>query len=199
MSATNLISTFDTLLPFVATLLVGALLGPVEAGIFHLARQITETMVRPGDLLGPLFFPEIAMMEAKGDRFAMRRLVKRALFWSGVILSGVILLLVAFGDPLLALLFGEDARAGYDVLILAGVASALMVWGFTLEPTLLSVGRAGQALWSVLAAWAVFITIILALMPEWGLVGVGLAMIGHRGTQFAIRLTLVARLLSKTS
>lgn len=199
VTATNLISTLDTVLPFVATLIVGALLGPVEAGVFHLVRQITEAMVRPGDMLAPLFFPEIALMEAKGDRMAMRRLVKRALIWSGAILAGVVLALVVVGEPLLALLFGEEARQGYDILVLSGVASALMVWGFTLEPTLLSTGKAGQALWSVAVAWAVFAALIWALSPEWGLAGVGLAMIGHRGTQFAIRITLVARLLAKSA
>lgn len=199
VTATNLISTLDTVLPFVATLLVGALLGPVEAGVFHLVRQITEAMVRPGDMLAPLFFPEIALMEAQGDRMAMRRLVRRALIWSGAILSGVVLLLVLLGEPLLVLLFGEEARPGYDVLVLAGIASALMVWGFTLEPTLLSTGKAGQALWSVLAAWVIFAALIWALLPDWGLVGVGIAMIGHRGTQFALRIALVARLLAKPS
>lgn len=197
ITATNFISTLDTVLPFVATLLVGALLGPVEAGIFHLVRQVTEALVRPGDLLAPLFFPELALMEARGDRRAMRRMVKRALIYSGLILIGVIGVLIIAGEPLLALLFGDEARSGYDVLVLAGIASAFVVWGFTLEPTLLSAGKAGKALWSVMVAWGVFALLIWVLMPEWGLIGIGLAMIGHRGTQFAIRLAMVARMLRK--
>ncbi|MEO1611881.1 MAG: lipopolysaccharide biosynthesis protein [Pseudomonadota bacterium] len=197
ITATNFISTLDTVLPFVATLLVGALLGPVEAGIFHLVRQVTEALVRPGDLLAPLFFPELAQMEARGDRCAMRRMVKRALTYSGLILLAVIGALALIGEPLLVFLFGEEARPGYDILILASIASALVVWGFTLEPTLLSAGKAGKALWSVMVAWGVFALLIWALMPEWGLIGIGVAMIGHRGTQFLIRFVMVARMLRR--
>lgn len=197
ISATNVISTLDAVMPVVATLIIGALLGPAEAGVFHLVRQITEAMVRPGAMLGPLFMPELALMEAKGDRRAIRRMVAKTLIWSAGVLIAAVGVLVIFGDALLALLFGEAAASGHLILVLAGTAAAIYVWGFTLEPTLLSLGKAGKALWSVIAAWAVFAAIIFALMPGWGLLGVGIAMIGHRTTQFAIRLAMVARLLRR--
>ena len=197
VTATNLISTLDNAVPFVATLIVGATLGPAEAGVFHLVRQITEAMVRPGDMLSPLFFPEIALMEAKGDRRALRRLIVRGLLWSGLIVAAAVLILALAGRPLLVLLYGAEAAAGYEVLVLAGIASGLIVWGFALEPTLLSLGRAGGALWSMIVAWIAFGALCWALLPGAGLVGVGLAMIGHRGVQFAIRIVMVARLLAR--
>ena len=195
VSATNAISTLDLILPFVATLIVGATLGPVEAGVFHLVRQVTEAMARPGDMLGPLFMPELALMEAKGDRRAIRRMVIKALIWTAAILAVVVLVFIVAGEAMLALLFGPEAAAGHDVLILAGIATAIYVWGFTLEPTLLSLGKAGKALWSILVAWLVFIAVIYATTPDWGLVGIGFALIGHRATQFLIRVGMVARLL----
>lgn len=198
IGATNVISTLDKIVFHVATLIVGAVLGPFEAGLFYIVRQITEAMVRPGDMLGPLFFPEIALLEAKGDRRAMRRLVKRAMIYSGMILGAVVLALVVFGEILLALMFGDEARAAYEVLVLAGVASALLVWGFTLEPTLLTIGKAGQALYAAVAAWVVFGAMTWLLIEDYELIGVGLAMIGHRATQFLLRFAFVARHLAKS-
>jgi len=195
--ATNLISTLNTILPSVATLMVNAFLGGGAAGLFAIVRQITEAMARPGDMLGPLFFSEFALLQARQDRRAMRRLVKRAMIWSGVILTGVIAFLTLAGGWFLGMAFGPEAKEGHTLLILVGISSALLVWGFTLEPTLLSLNKAKQTLWSVIAAWAVFGLIIALTINDLGLIGVGLAMIGHRGTEFLIRFAFVARYLAK--
>ncbi|MEM7270202.1 MAG: hypothetical protein AAF401_13265 [Pseudomonadota bacterium] len=195
--ATNLISTLNLILPNVATLIVNGALGGGAAGLFAIVRQLTEAMSRPGDMLGPLFFSEFADLEAKNDRRAMRRLVKRAMIWSGVILIAAIAVLAIAGGWILRLGFGPEAEAGHTLLILVGVSSAILVWGFTLEPVLLTLKRAAQTLWSVIAAWVVFGAILWATLTPYGLIGVGAAMIGHRATQFLIRFAIVARLLSK--
>ncbi len=196
--ATNFISTLDKVVFYAATLIVGAVLGPLEAGLFHIVRQITEAMVRPGDMLGPLFFPEIALLEAKNDRRAMRRLVKRAMIYSGAIMVVVVGVLIVGGELLLTLLFGPEAGAAYDILILAGISSAILVWGFTLEPTLLSLGQAGRTLYGDLLALFVFAGLTAWFIQDYGLVGMGIALIGHRVVQMTIRAALVARLLSKS-
>ncbi|MEM7544789.1 MAG: lipopolysaccharide biosynthesis protein [Pseudomonadota bacterium] len=198
MFATSVISTLDKIVVYAATLIVGAVLGPVEAGIFHLVRQITEAMLRPGDLLGPLFFPEFALLEAKGDRRAMRRLVMRAMIYGGLILLAVVGVLVVGGEFILVTLFGPETADGYAILVMAGFAASIFVWGFTLEPVLLSLGQATRTVYGDVLALITFAGLTWAFVVDLGLVGIGIALIGHRIVQIVWRAAIVLRVLAKS-
>ncbi|MEM7524871.1 MAG: lipopolysaccharide biosynthesis protein [Pseudomonadota bacterium] len=191
--ATNVISTLNNVLLPVATLIVGAALGPTAAGIFHLVRQITDAMVRPGEILAQVVYPEFSSLAAEKDKGAMRRILKPALLYTALVQGAAVLILVLLGDLLLGALFGEEAAAGHGLLILSAIASSIMVCGFALEPALMSLGRADQAVWTTTGAWAAFALLTASLIPVYGLLGIGFALIGHRLLQFALSLGLVLR------
>lgn len=191
--ATNVASTLNTAAPPVATLVVGAVLGPAAAGVFHLVRQITEAMARPGMILSQVIYPEFSQLAALKDNRAMRRILKRAIFWGALVQAAAALILVLAGDLLLTALFGPEAATGHDVLILAGIASGVTVSGFALEPALLSTGKAGLAMRAAFGAWLVYVPALYFLVAPLGLVGVGLALIALRATQFGLRLWLALK------
>lgn len=191
--ATNLTTTLNNAIMPVTTLVVGAALGPAAAGLFHLVRQVTDAMVRPATVLSQVVYPEFSLLAAEADKRAMRRIMKRALLYAALVQIAVVAALALGGGWILVGLFGPEAAAGREALALVALASGVVVTGFALEPALMSIGRAGLAMRATFGAWAVYVAALFALLPPFGLVGVGASLVLCRATQFAWRLTLAVR------
>lgn len=188
---TNVTSTLNGAPGPLATLAVGAVLGPAEAGVFHLVRQVAEALQRPAEQLGQAAFPEFADLAASEKRDAMRRVVWRSLLFSmGAAAAGAGLLHI-FGAGLLNALFGEAAINGAAVLTLAGGASLLQAASFTLEPALMTTGRHRVILISQIAAFIAFCGTLALMLEPYGLIGVGAALVVFRSIQILWRMLVL--------
>lgn len=198
--ATNASTTLATALGHATTLAVGAALGAGAAGLYGVARQIADAIAKPAKLLGPIVFPEIGRLRAEGRGRALDGLMLRALAAGTAGAAAIGLALWLGGGPILRLAFGPEALAAHEVMVLAGAASALAVWGFALDPALLAAGRAGTALAIQTAAAALF-ALLMALWLPWGaapgpdaqagLASVGAALLAQAGLAFCARLAAV--------
>lgn len=186
--AGNLSGTLNGLLMPAATLATGALLGPFEAGLFHLVRQIAEAVTRGAEMLAQVVFPEFARLAAAEARAKIRRLVGRTLLFAGVAPLVLTPPLFLWGADLLGLLFGAEARPAGTALALSGLAAAIQVAGFALEPALLALGRPGAALRALALALLLFAALLAPFAELWGLAGVAGALVAARAAQTALRL-----------
>ncbi len=194
---TNITSTLNGAPGPLATLAVGAVLGPSEAGVFHLVRQVAEALQRPAEQLGQAAFPEFANLAASEKRAAMRRVVWRSLLFSMAAAAFGAVLLHVFGAGLLGTLFGEAAVSGAAALTLAGGASLLQAAAFTLEPALMTTGRHRVILTSQIIAFIAFCGTLALMLEPCGLIGVGAALMVFRSIQILWRV-LVLRNSFKT-
>lgn len=173
--STNLNSTVNVGFVHLGTLLTGALLGPAEAGLFRIARQCANALIKPARLLVQVIYPEFARLVAAGDLARLRELVVRLLGVAGVAAVVCLATLVLAGPLLLQIIGGDQAQAAYPILLWLGAAALLEFWAVPLEPALVSAGRAGTALAVRLAAIAVFVPVLLVAIDRLGLVGAGVA------------------------
>lgn len=193
---TNVATMLSSAMPQVATLVVGAFLGTTNAGLYAIARQISDGISKPAKLLGPVIFPEITWLRAKGRHASVGKLLRRA-FLAGMGCVAIIALFVGLaGRFFLELVFGPEATAAYELMVLATSASALMVWGFALEPALMSAGRIGAVLMIQIIGAAVFLALLLFGLPIWGLVAAGLAHLAQSSLVFAGRALSVRKVLA---
>ncbi len=176
--ATNASASVEVAFTHVATLAVGALLGPTEAGLWRVARQIADAMAKPARLLIPAMYPELAKLRASGGEAVMQRLAVRV----GVIGGGfaTLLLLVAIfaGEPLLALVMGKDFANASNTMVWQVGAAVIGVWALPLEPMLVSLGRPGAVLQVRLVVAAVFLAALSPIVNTYGLAGAGAALVG---------------------
>ena len=176
--ATNASASVEVAFTHVATLAVGALLGPTEAGLWRVARQIADAMAKPARLLIPAMYPELAKLRASGGEAVMQRLAVRV----GVIGGGfaTLLLLVAIfaGEPLLALVMGKDFANASNTMVWQVGAAVIGVWALPLEPMLVSMGRPGAVLQVRLVVAAVFLAALSPIVNAYGLPGAGAALVG---------------------
>jgi teichuronic acid exporter len=150
------------------TLLVGALFGPLVAGIYRLADRfvdfVLELTTRP---LGAVALPMFSRVAA--DREELRAAVATCLRLTLVAVVPALLLLAATSDAILAV-FGPEWAPGADALKLLavlGIAKALV--SFT-GPLLFALGRPAlraAMLWSFAAAGTAAVVLVgLALADE---------------------------------
>ena len=176
--ATNASASVEVAFTHVATLAVGALLGPTEAGLWRVARQIADAMAKPARLLIPAMYPELAKLRASGGEAVMQRLAVRV----GVIGGGfaTLLLLVAIfaGEPLLALVMGKDFANASNTMVWQVGAAVIGVWALPLEPMLVSMGRPGAVLQVRLVVAAIFLAALSPIVNTYGLAGAGAALVG---------------------
>ncbi|MFV3075877.1 lipopolysaccharide biosynthesis protein [Niveispirillum fermenti] len=187
--STNLSATLELAYTHIGTLAVGWMLGPREAALFRIARQLGEALAKPAKLLIPAIYPELARMTAAGEHKEMRALIERSALLAG---AGAMLALVVcwlIGEIGLRLIVGEEFVAAYPVMMWLVAAAVVGIWSFPLEPVMVSAGEAHKAL--MVRAWttAVYIPVLLAAIHWFGLIGAGWA------RMFSAVLVLVAFLV----
>lgn len=183
--------------PHIATLAVGALLGPAAAGLMKVAQEIGTALAKPIDLINQAVYPDIARLEAEQAWRRLRRLV----FRSGMIAAGSSALVTAsllfLGKPLLSLVFGPAFVAAFPLLMLLSLATSLQVATFAVDPTLYALGRPSRPLIGAAVATTLFAALLAVLVPAFGLVGAGLAYLGGAAATVAMGLLWMALLVPR--
>lgn len=150
-------------------LAVGYFVGTSAAGVYRLANQLAQGLAKLSSLLSRAAYAEIARARVAAGAAEFRRLVAQTSKYAG--LAGVILivLVVALGGQILALLGGEEFRSGYHVMIPLTVAACFELAGVAFEPVLHSTGRARLSLFArFCAVIAAGVTLFALIRPMEG-------------------------------
>ncbi len=173
----NVNTTLQLVLTHFGTLAAGALLGAAAAALYRIARQLTEAITTPVKLLTPTIYPELARLMADNAIAQMRRFMLRAASLAGlgaILLAGVLILA---GPWLLWAVAGPGFAPAYGVMVVLGLAAAVRLWSFPLEPMLISSGQAVSALQVRLVTTGLYIVAMYFLCSWLGLTGAGLALL----------------------
>lgn len=173
--STNANSSLALLTNQLATLTVGILIGPSQAALFRIARQVAEAAARPVKLMTAAVYPEFARFVSGNHLEALGAFLGRALRLSvgGAALCALVLYLA--GPWILVLIGGAPMAAADDAMLLLGVAALIGVGTFALEPALISIGEAPLALGIRVAAAVLYLPSLVVLVPLAGLEGAGIA------------------------
>lgn len=175
---TNLNTTLQLAFTHVGVLFVGAALGPADAGLYRVAKQVGDAMAKPAKLLTAALYPELARLWAAGEVQALHQLTWRLALAAGGFATVLLVLAAVGGGPVLALLMGETYRSAAGVMVWLVAAAAVGLWALPLEPLLISTGRAGSVLLVRLIASAAYLAAIWPLLMRVGLNGGGAAVLG---------------------
>ena len=178
---TNLASTLDVAFTHVATLMVGALVGPSQAAFWRIGRQVADALAKPAKLLTPALYPELARLRADDHHHAMWRLARNV----GLLAGGVALVILAAsalaGPALLTLVMGKAFEPAAAVMNWQVGAAVIGVFALPLEPMLVSLGKPGAAVKVRLAVSAAFLAMLPFLVKQFGLIGAGAGLAAAAG------------------
>lgn len=174
--ATNLAATLDVAFTHVATLMVGALIGPAEAGFWKVGRQVADAIAKPAKLLVPALYPELARLRAGDGEKAMWKLAGQVGLLTGGV--GAVLLAVSAlaGRPLLSLVMGPAFAPAAELMTWQVCAAAIGVFALPLEPMLVSLGRPGAAVWVKVAVGGAYLAALPWIIRTFGAEGAAAAL-----------------------
>jgi O-antigen/teichoic acid export membrane protein len=179
--STNLAATLDVAFTHVATLVVGAMIGPAQAAFWRVGRQVADAIAKPAKLLTPALYPELARLRADssengGGERAMWTLAGQVGLLAGGV--GVVLLaLSAFGGrPLLSLILGKAFAPAADLMTWQVCAAAIGVFALPLEPMLVSLGRPGTAVFVRVVVGAIYLAFLPQMIRHFGAHGAAIAL-----------------------
>jgi O-antigen/teichoic acid export membrane protein len=178
---TNMASALDVAFTHVATLIVGALVGPSQAAFWRVGRQVADALAKPAKLLTPALYPELARLKADNRQHAMWRLARNVGLLAGGL--GLVMLLVSAlaGPQLLALVMGKAFAPAADVMTWQVGAAVIGIFAIPLEPMLVSLGKPGAAVRVRLAVGALFLAALPFLVEKFGLIGAGAGLAAAAG------------------
>lgn len=179
------------------TVVVGGQIGPAAAAIWEIARQFGGALTKPAKLLGPLLFPELSRMAARGDWVAMRSALLRQMAVTASVLSVVVAVLLFFLPALVTLIFGDQAGAEAWLFRFVLLGAAVSLCGFLMEPAFLSANKPGTLLLMQIAAILSFVLVATLGYPMIGLTALGLGLLGYHIAQQTLMVVIGRRLLKK--
>lgn len=152
-------------------LLVGALIGPVQAGLYRLSWQISQSMTKMTALFSRSLYSELAHVSAIHSRDELRILVRRTtLMTIGAAIVSVIAILLV-GKPILLAISGPEYAGAFPLLAILGTAAAIDMAGSGFEPLLLATNAAVRAMTFRIVSLVVLLAGLALLLPAFGVAG----------------------------
>lgn len=173
----NISSTLESGLTHMATLGVGAALGPSAAALWKVGRQIADAVGKPARLLSQPLYPELARLRAAGGEAMMTKVAIRVALIAGGVATLLLAAAILAGPTILSLVMGRAFAAAAPVMTWQVAAVTVGVFALPLEPMLISLGRAGSVVCVQIAAVLAFIGVLYGLAPEFGLLGAGAGLV----------------------
>lgn len=119
---TTVTSTLDTLRRESDVVLLGYWLGPTAVGVFSVVKQLSGVFTKFANALYTAVFPEIALLNARGDKLGAQKLIRRFLVYGLLVGSVVVLGVALVGEATLYYGFGPVFATGYVALVLMLIA-----------------------------------------------------------------------------
>jgi O-antigen/teichoic acid export membrane protein len=174
----NLSGTARVLTGRVDVLIVGWLTDPTSVGLYRLARSVSDPLAALATPVSQVVFPEISKLASERDVDGIRRLTRRVRQLAAVVvIPACVLTTLAAGWAIPAVL-GESFAPAVPLV-------RIMVWQLLWIPyiwvsaLLLSLGRARTvAAMSGLDA-AIYVALLLVLVPAFGVTGAAWAILGR--------------------
>ena len=176
--STNLSATVEVAFTHVITLAIGGLVGPAQAALWRIGRQVADALAKPARLLTASLYPELARLHAgEGGSAGMWRLAQRVAVLAGGL--GLVLMLVALGggEWLLRLTMGAQFGAAATLMTWQVGAAVIGLVALPFEPMLVSQGRAGTALWVRLVVSVVYLAALAPVVTRFGALGAAVTLV----------------------
>jgi O-antigen/teichoic acid export membrane protein len=175
--ATNFNATLGVAFTHLVTLMVGGLLGPADAALWRIGRQVADAVAKPVRLLIPALYPELVRLRAERRERTMWRLTVRITLAASAV--GLLLLSVSgfAGAPLLRLVMGAGFAAAAGVMTWQVAAAVVNLVSLPLEPMVISLGQAGATVRVRVVVAVAYAAALPFLVDRYGVEAAGAALV----------------------
>lgn len=171
---TNINMTFALIPGHITTQIIGSMLGMIASAHYNIASKISEAIAKPVIMLQSTLYPEMNRSWQNDKPSHLYKMALQITLLTGGIISLVFLILPYIAPYIFSLLLHKKPTVETLHLLywLAG-AKAIILWGISLEPILITTGNAKGASISRGINGLIYIPILTLFIQKWGLQGIG--------------------------
>lgn len=173
-----------------AHLLVGALLGPVGAGLYRAASVIGNAIQKPASLLAKSFYPEVVRLDVRSKAPWMLMLQSAVL--ASAVAVPAILALILVGRAFIGFIFGPDFVGAYEPLLVLLVVTLLGTISFPVPWMLYALDLPHTPVIARLVGTIVYLATVAPLCWSLGVIGAaGAFALGNAARVIVMTIVLV--------
>lgn len=189
---TNIDLTLRDLAPKATPLIIGWMLGPAATGLYVLAQRASAVLIQPAQLLSQAGYSVIATLAVEGQFAKANAAVRNSITMAAIGGGLVALLFMLFSEQILQILGGKEFVAGGDLLVMIGIAAAILAVGPILSAAIVAFGYPGRSSAINLLCNLGTIPVLIFALGEFGVNGAGVHAL-VQGSLFALLLGLSYR------
>ena len=180
------------------TLIIGGVLGPTSAGLYHIAKRLGDAILKLGTPIQQAIYPEVAKLWARNEIERFKKTVWRINLATGVVSMLVFAVLALNMELLIKVIAGDQFLDATLVAILQVLGVSLTMFGIVIRPALQSMGLQYQLLKIVVVATAVFYVFLFLSIDKLGIISASLAHIAFAIVWLAATVFVLLRALNRT-
>ena len=154
--------------------LLGALAGMAEVGIYAVARRLAELIAFGANAAQATARPVLAERHGRGDRRGVQRVASVAAGWAALFAGAACCVLVPARTLLLGL-FGPEFVRGATVLLILAAGQLVLACTAVVDSLLITTGRERSFARITFAVFVLKLPLIWLAIASWGVVGAALA------------------------
>lgn len=167
-------STLQVSVKWADTILLGALAGAAQAGVYSIATRFLVVGSLASSAVMHVTGPRFSELITRGDRPGLQATFRTSARWVVWTVWPMYLVLATLPEPLLRLFGEEYVAAGSTVTVLA-LATCLSAASGSVDTVLLMSGRSWLSLGNWAAALVIDLGLALVLIPRYGILGAAIA------------------------
>jgi O-antigen/teichoic acid export membrane protein len=158
-----------------ASIILGSITNKESVGYFKVAVQAV-TLVSLGLVsINTIILPNVARLYKSGDLITTQKLLTKSVRLSVFISLPIILIFIFFGEFAISVLFGDAYLGAYPILIFLSVGQLVNVLMGSVGVVLNMTGNEKNVLKSTILALIINVTLLLVLVPLYGVIGAAIA------------------------
>jgi O-antigen/teichoic acid export membrane protein len=157
------------------TLLIGYFATSASAGLYNVALPIAKLLQVVLSSMNRIFMPSISSLYAKGNIERLRFSFQTVARWTLFITLPIYILLIAEGEDILRITFGEEYVGAYVALIILATGFFVNTASGSFGEVLVAIGRTQVVMWMSFIGLAVNITMNIILIPSFKTAGAAIA------------------------
>lgn len=170
------------------TFIIGILLGPLQVGYYEIARKIPDSLEMIYDSFRQVYYPFVSKFHEQGEKKKFSEMLNTSTRLITFIVILGALIIFAFGDEIVTLLFSYQYLASVPAFFFLMIALALTLLDYTLGYSLVAIDQADKPPIINVVRTAVSFIGYLLLVPRLDITGAALAT--ALGSLFAVPLNV---------
>jgi O-antigen/teichoic acid export membrane protein len=175
--STSLNATIRNVTKQLDIIIVGFILGNINAGYYKIIKQFAAIFGKVSDPLYSVIFPQLTRLWNNKQYAQMKQLIVKSIFIMSIIGITLIVIMVILVEYIIVFSVGSEYLVIKNSLLIYLLANLIAIIFLALQPTILAIGKPNISLYSMIFSSIIYLLILFYGLPIMGLVGTGIAYI----------------------